>query len=416
MKLLPKYSIGAGDRFGMQGDAQLKALEKIRALGFEIVPVWNKSFREHKIIGTAPGDVRKEADESVKRRGWKHEYFVDADHIGLQNVDWFIDASDYFTLDVAEFIGKPPDENALEAFVDANARFLGDLSIPGIEEPFTVTNGELRRIGEMYLSAAKEAGRIYRYIREHKKSNFTIEVSTDEATEPQSPIELFFILSMLSSEGIPAQTIAPKFTGRFLKGVDYIGDVERFSREFEYDLAVIGFAVENFQLPENLKISIHSGSDKFSLYPVIRRILKKTGAGFHLKTAGTTWLEELAGLAQSEGQGLTLAQRIYRASYERQEELCKPYRAVINIDPCELPAPEDVEHWSSDRFVRSLEHNPSDSLFNPNLRQLLHVGYKVAAEMRDEFQEAVLSGASLIGERVTDNLYRKHLAPLLSKG
>ena len=98
------------------------------------------------------------------------------------------------------------------------------------------------------------------------------------------------LLAALADEKVRAQTIAPKFTGRFNKGVDYVGDLAQFEREFSDDLAVIAHAVARYGLPANLKLSVHSGSDKFSLYPIIRRALARTGAGVHLKTAGTTWL------------------------------------------------------------------------------------------------------------------------------
>src|SRR5437660_12811486 len=118
----------------------------------------------------------------------------------------------------------------------------------------------------------------------------------DEPDSPQTPPELLVILAAIADEKIPIQTIAPKFTGRFNKGVDYVGDVVQFEKEFSEDLAVIAFAIKQYGLPGNLKLSVHSGSDKFSIYGPIRRSLKKFGAGVHVKTAGTTWLEELTGL------------------------------------------------------------------------------------------------------------------------
>ena len=148
----------------------------------------------------------------------------------------------------------------------------------------------------------QDAGKIYRHIAKSKgPENLIAEVSMDETDSPQTPPELLIILAALSDEGIPAQTIAPKFTGRFNKGVDYVGDLAQFEKEFHDDLAVIAFAIGRYGLPRNLKLSVHSGSDKFSLYPIIRRTLPKFDAGVHLKTAGTTWLEELIGLAEAGG-------------------------------------------------------------------------------------------------------------------
>ena len=126
----------------------------------------------------------------------------------------------------------------------------------------------------------------------------------DEVESPQTPVDLFFILKMLADKGVPAQTIAPKFTGRFNKGVDYTGDVAQFAKEFEEDVLVIDFAIKEFGLPEELKLSVHSGSDKFSIYPVMADVIKKYNKGIHVKTAGTTWLEEVIGLALAGGKAL----------------------------------------------------------------------------------------------------------------
>src|SRR4029079_11357179 len=100
-------------------------------------------------------------------------------------------------------------------------------------------------------------------------------------------------------------------------------DLKQFEKEFNEDLAVIAFAIKKYGLPPTLKLSVHSGSDKFSLYEPMRRALKKFDAGVHIKTAGTTWLEELIGLAEAGGDGLHMAQMIYREALQRAEELGK---------------------------------------------------------------------------------------------
>src|SRR6202043_4145500 len=155
------------------------------------------------------------------------------------------------------------------------------------------------------------------------------EISMDETDLPQKPIELLVILAAVADEKIPIQTIAPKFTGRFNKGVDFRGDVEAFTREFSADLAVVAHAIREYDLPDSLKLSIHSGSDKFSLYAHVRDAIQSAGAGLHLKTAGTTWLEEITGLARAGGSGLDSAKEIYEQAYEQMEELCKPYATVV---------------------------------------------------------------------------------------
>ncbi len=373
-----KYSFGVGDRFSHEGVNQLKALLKAKEeFGVQFIPVWNKSNREHVIVCTEPGEVRKEADAAVKALGYEGPYFVDADHINLGNVDRFIEASDFFTIDVADYIGK---EGSLE---------------------------------ERFLPAIKEAGKIYRHIAEKKGAdNFVTEVSMDEVDNAQSPEELRYILKELAAEKVPLQTIAPKFTGRFNKGVDYRGDLAQFEKEFEQDLQVIAECVKEYGLPDNLKLSIHSGSDKFSIYPIMGRLIRKYDAGIHIKTAGTTWLEEIIGLAVADEKGLALAKKIYARALGRMEELTVPYATVIDVDTAQLPSAQEVEKWDADTFARTMRHNPADPLFNPSFRQLIHVSYKIAAELGDEFYPALEKYAAVIGKEIEDNLCERHISRL----
>ncbi|MGA2451183.1 MAG: tagaturonate epimerase family protein [Polyangiaceae bacterium] len=413
---LEKYSIGIGDRFGQEGVAQLTAVKKAEDAGTLVVPVWNKSFREHSLIGTKPDDVRAEADFAVATTGWKHSYYVDADHIGMKTVDGFLTASNFFTLDVADFIGKAATDDAMAAFQRDMAKFRGTLRIPGVDEPFEVTDAVLERIGRQYLYAVSEAGQTYRHIVAKKgASHFVTEVSFDEAADPQLPFELFFILAALAREGVPLQTVAPKFSGKFLKGIDYVGDVRTFEREFGADLAVIQHAIQVFGLPSSLKISVHTGSDKFSLYPIIRKALERTGAGLHLKTAGTTWLEEVIGVALSGPKGLDVAKRIYAQAFGRFEELCKPYATVVEIDRAKLPAPGDVSKWTSDEFVRRLRHDPACPDYSIHVRQLVHVSFKIAAEMGEDYRGALAAAREPAAECVAENLLERHIRPLFMK-
>ena len=411
--ILEKYSFGLGDRFGRQGKAQLQAIINAKEQAVQITPVWNKSHREHTLIGTEPAGVRAEADAAVKALGWEGSHYVDADHIGLANVDLFIDSSDFFTLDVAESIGQIANDADIKAFVSRYNKYAGSLTIPGIEEKFTVTAEQIEAIAKKFLLAIKEAGKIYRHIEAAKGvDNFITEVSMDETDSPQMPIEMLFILAAIADEGIPAQTIAPKFTGRFNKGVDYVGDVTQFEKEFSQDLAVIAFAVKEFGLPKNLKLSIHSGSDKFSIYKPINKALKKFDAGLHIKTAGTTWLEEIVGLAIAGGSGLAIAKQIYRQALSRFDELCGPYETVIDIDKEKLPAPEIVDRWGPAEYADALRHNQSCDKYNANFRQLLHVAYKIAAEMGEDYLNALEKHEKVIAEQVTENIYQRHITPI----
>jgi tagaturonate epimerase len=413
MLQLSPLSLGVGDRFAHQARAQLRACQLAVEAGVDVVPVWNKSHREHTIVGSRPDSARKAADDAVRALRWTAPYHVDADHIRLETVDAFLASSDFYTIDVADAIGLPAPADDVRRFVDRHPELIGTLEIADIERPFETTRSEVERVAGKYLRAVREAGAIQRHIAERKgEGTFITEVSMDETDSPQTPPELLVVLAALADESIPLQTIAPKFTGRFNKGVDYVGDVAQFEREFADDLAVIAFAVERYGLPGNLKLSVHSGSDKFSIYAPIRRCLAKTGAGLHLKTAGTTWLEELIGLAEAEGEGLAVAKEIYAHALEKREALCAPYAAVIDIDPRRLPSAAEVDGWSAERLVSALRHDPSCPSFNPHVRQLLHVGYKIAAQMGDRYLKLLEACEPTIAKNVTENLYERHLRPL----
>jgi hypothetical protein len=368
------------------------------------------------IIGTGPADTRAEADAAVKAMKWPGAYHVDADHINLNNVEGFIRHSDFFTLDVAEAIGRPCSGESLERFVRFCGKYTGRLSIAGIDRTFDVTGNTIGAIGTQYLHAVEEAGRIYRHVAKAKgEGAFITEVSMDETNAPQTPLEMLFILAAVAMEKIPAQTIAPKFTGRFNKGVDYVGDVGQFEQEFNEDIAVIAFAVKEFGLPENLKLSVHSGSDKFSIYKPINKALKRFGCGLHVKTAGTTWLEELVGLASAGGEGLVIAKEVYAKAFEKRDALCVPYATVIDIDAARLPSPQMVRAWSSDEFANALRHVPGHPAYNPHLRQLLHVGYKVAAQMGTRYTDALKAFEPTIARCVKENIFNRHILPIFGK-
>jgi hypothetical protein len=294
-------------------------------------------------------------------------------------------------------------------------KYTGELKIAGTKLSFNTSKSQIREIAEKYLFAAIKAYDIYRKIEKIKgKDNFIIEVSMDEVPHPQTPVELFFILKMLADENIPVQTIAPKFSGRFNKGVDYVGDPLLFAREFESDLIIIDYAIKEFGLPENLKMSIHSGSDKFAIYPHIGSLIKKSDKGIHLKTAGTTWLEEVIGLAGSGGEALDFVKEIYRKSLEKIDELCAPYADVIDINVSLLPSKQEISNWTSLKFSDSLKHIPGNRDYNPNMRQLIHVAYKIAALQMQNYFRLLETNEKTVSACVYENIYNRHICRLFN--
>ncbi len=414
---LGKYSIGTGDRFAHQAKAQLQACIKALAAGIEVVPVWNKSNREHIIIDSEPLSVRQAADAAVHALGWKYPYFCDADHITQKTVGRFLDACDFYTFDVADFIGQPAPESDIHDFIHRRAGLLGRTQLQGTSDAFEITPQILEKTARKYLGAVKVAGEVYRTVVSAKGAgNFIPEISMDETDSAQSPVELLIILAAIADEEIPVQTIAPKFSGRFNKGVDYVGDVAQFELEFALDVAAINYAVAHFGLPDNLKLSVHSGSDKFSIYPGIHRAMQRFDAGVHLKTAGTTWLEELIGLAEAGGDGLALAKEIYAEAFDHREELCAPYATVIDIDTAKLPLPKEVDSWTSKQYISALRHVQADPAYNNSLRQLLHVGFKVAAKIGPRYLSLLEAHEEVIARNVTENLYNRHIVPVFLGG
>ncbi len=413
MLTLERFSFGVGDRFAHQAKAQLRAFQMLAKDGIDVAPVWNKSNREHTFIGSEPQSVFDAAQAAVKELGWTKGWHVDADHIRLETVDRFMGCSDFFTIDVADSIGKPAATEDVQAFVARHPELVGTVNIAGVGAPFTTTRVDVERVAAKYLLAVQDAGKIYRHIAAKKgEANVIAEVSMDEADAPQTPPELLIILAAIADEKVRAQTIAPKFTGRFNKGVDYVGDLAQLEREFNDDLAVIAHAVKQYGLPANLKLSVHSGSDKFSLYPIIRRALARTSAGVHLKTAGTTWLEELIGLAEAGGDGLALAKEIYAYALAHVDELCAPYASVIDIDRAKLPSAATVNGWTGPQLASVLRHIPNHPEFNAHVRQLLHVSFKLAAKAGARYLDLLKINEAIVAKQVTENIYERHMRPL----
>jgi len=411
--LLEKYSFGTGDRFGRAGQAQLAAIMEMNRLGVPVVPVWNKSYREHSLIGSVPASTAASAAGAVAAAGYKGSYYLDADHVSFDTLDRFIPHCNFFTLDVAKYIGMEPDETGIREFLHLMRHYKGDFKLPVTGGIFRVTDEYLYDVARKYLKAISEVGKMFRFLCQVKDvGRFITEVSVDESEEEQGPVDLFFILAMLRMFDVDVQTLAPRFPGLFAKGIDYIGDREEFALAFEQDVAIVQLARQEFRLPGSLKLSIHSGSDKFSLYPVIGSIIRKYDAGIHLKTAGTTWLEEVAGLAQAGGEALEMAKEIYCRSLERTVELAAPYAGLLYFEPGLLPTVTEVMKWTSVQFTGAITHDTSNPAYDLHFRQLIHIGYRIAAAMGDDFLQALDRNRKVVAERVTFNLLERHMKPL----
>jgi hypothetical protein len=407
----PRFSLGCGDRFGYEGRAQLRAFVLARQQGIPVVPVWNKSHREHRLTGTRPADVRREADEAVAALGWSEPYYVDADHVTASTLADFVTDCDFFTLDVAEAIGRPPPPEAEARLRDRARTWLGrPLPLPyGDWRPTAAELDAAVRRQAAPIEAARAAWERLRALLGERSVH--VEVSMDETSQPQSLADLWVILIGLADAGVPVHTLAPRFPGAFHKGVDYEGDPTQFGRRLEEALTLLRYAREELGIPAHARLSLHSGSDKFRLYPVIREVLHRTGEGLHVKTAGTTWLEEVVGLVRAGSEGAAIVREIYRRALDQAATLLAPYAAVVSVDVSRLPPAHELAAWSADHLAAAIVHDPSSPKYWPELRQFFHVAYPVAAAI-PEFHEALRAYREFIEPGVTFNLLERHLRPL----
>jgi hypothetical protein len=407
---LPRFTFGIGDRFACSGRAQLRAFPRIDG----IAPVWNKSWREHRLIGSEPATVRAAAAAAVAAEGWTGPWFVDADHVGAEALPRFAPHCDFFTLDVAEAMGRRAGPEAVAAFLDRHGDLATTVGWPGMERTLTITRDELAAAAARVLDAAMQAVTLHRQLEALRPDGaYAVEVSLDETDEVQGPAEIVAVLAVLADAGISADTIAPRFPGRFNKGVDYVGDVTAFAQSFAADAAAAAWASTRLGMRNQTRLSVHSGSDKFAIYPAIRAAVTRLGTGLHLKTAGTTWLAEVEGLALAGREGLELAQRIYAGAYAGLAEMVAPYAPVVDISVARLPAPALVANWDGRRFAAALHHDAACPEFNRDFRQLIHVGFPVAARLGGAFTAARRRCADIIDPVVTDNLSARHLRQLL---
>src|SRR2546421_12948593 len=152
---IEKYSLGVGDRFAHQARPQLRACLMAAQQGVEVIPVWNKSNREHTTIGSQPATTRAAADSAVKALNWHKPYHVDADHIRRETVDKFVPHADFYTIDVADWIGKTAEKKAWESFADRHEELIGRIGIPGLDKEFQTSRVEVERVAGQYLTAVQ---------------------------------------------------------------------------------------------------------------------------------------------------------------------------------------------------------------------------------------------------------------------
>jgi len=337
-------SFGFGDRLGLATPGHIAAVR-----GTKFAPIFaQQSVRENTRTGRTPQQVMDDARRAVEAAGWDLPWGADADHLKtLEDLPPFIEAGyTFFTVDPGEHVDNGADTYSLDVlkqkFVDSNWDELSALYLnQNSEQVWGHFDSEsLMRATVKYGKAIRHAAAMFQRLCQ-MTDGFDFEVSVDETDSPTTPLEYFFIVSELRRLGVRFTSLAPRFIGRFEKGVDYVGDLDTLDAELVKHAAVTAHF-------GTYKLSLHSGSDKFSVYPLIA---KHWGERIHVKTAGTSYLEALRVLANHEPD---LFLKIYSLGRERYEMDRRTYHVSAKLDM--LPNTNDLPSALDDFHAREVLH------------------------------------------------------------
>ncbi len=355
-------SAGLGDRLGLATPGHVRAVRKVTG----IAPIFaQQSMRENARTGRTPQQVMDDAMWGVFQEGWRQPWGADADHLKTtEDIDLCVAAGyTFFTIDPGDHVDNKAHAAPLEVLKGKihalpwdeledtpeglHTRYLNrHFEVEDFALGFDQTT--LARAAAKYGRAIAHTVRMYRHLAAQTE-NFELEMSVDETETPTSIEEHFFIASELKRLGVHWVSLAPRYIGRFEKGVDYIGDLKAFETEIARHAAIA-------RVLGPYKLSIHSGSDKFSIYPIVAR---HTRGLVHLKTAGTSYLEALRTIASIDPELfreiLIFARRWYnkdRATYH------------VSADPARMPSPDVLR-----------DSELTDVLDTFDGRQVLHVTF-----------------------------------------
>jgi hypothetical protein len=403
-------SAGCGDRLGLATPGHVRAVRK--AAG--IAPIFaQQSMRENTRTGRTPQQVMDDALWGIFQEGWREPWGADADHLKTaEDVDLCVAAGyTFFTIDPGDHVDNEAHSAPLDALKDKihvlpwdqledspeglharylNRRFEVEAAASASKFALEFNQTTLARAAAKYGRAIAHTVRLYRHLAAQAEdaafaSEFELEMSVDETETPTSIEEHFFIATELKRLGVQWVSLAPRYIGRFEKGVDYIGDLDEFEAELAKH-AAIARALGPY------KLSIHSGSDKFSIYPIVAR---HTRGLAHLKTAGTSYLEALRVVAQVEP---SLFRQILAYAIERYPEDRATYH--VSADLAKVPAPDTL----ADADLSAL-------LDQFDARQVLHVTF---GSMLDRFGGEILSVLAAHEEAhyaALEDHFEKHLSP-----
>jgi hypothetical protein len=368
-------TMGVGDRLGIATEGHIRVFEKYES----VFPVFaQQSIRELNLTGRTYDDVLDAVTFAVFKHGYRKGFGADGDHLKTPQEVQYALSSGYtmITLDCSEYIRN--DVNALsdkevdekyESDAQLEALYIGRTFTVGENVKLYFPEAEFKRMVMIYGRAIDFICRIYNDFIAERLSKVDLEVSIDETSTPTTPLQHYFIANELLRRGVHFVTIAPRFIGEFQKGIDYIGDVNQFQREFEVHAVI----ARHF----GYKLSIHSGSAKFSIFPAAGRLSKGV---FHIKTAGTSWLEAMCLIAR---KAPSLYREIHKFALQVFSEAKKYYH--VTTDLTKIP---DIDNLADDELP-SLFHNN-------DARQLIHITYglilsEVVADGRHVYRDRLYS-------------------------
>lgn len=334
-------TFGTGDRLGIATTGHIQAVS-----GFDVFPVLaQQSMRELTLMGNTYKDVLARVTFQVLQTGFQRGYGADGDHLkSAEDICMAIDSGvTMITLDCSEHIHCERTEAPVCA--ELEARYLRG-PIPVEDTSITFTPETLAQAQAVFSEAITFATEIYHSYLAGKPVD--LEISMDETDRSTTPEQHYFVANELRLAGVPFRSLAPRFYGEFQKGVDYIGDPERFDKEIRMHAAIARHL--------NYKLSIHSGSDKFTVFPSIGNA---TGERFHTKTSGTSWLEAVRLVAMKDPQ-------LFRQMYSYAKEVFEACRAYYHVST-ELSMTPEIECMEDGELPQLLNENPS--------RQLMHITY-----------------------------------------
>jgi hypothetical protein len=349
-------SFGVGDRLGIAASGHIRVFTQ-----YDAYPILaQQSIRELNLTNRTYEDVLDSATFAVFREGFKKEWGADGDHLKTpQDIKYALSLGfTMITLDCSEHIKNNISDDNAPSLPSAYAEKYLDKSFDiGEKVTLSFTEGELKKIAGIYHDAISFAAEMYNKLLKKAKHHVDFEISIDETSTPTTPLEHYFVARELIDAGVSFATMAPRFCGEFQKGIDYIGDLAQFEKEIKIHAVI----ARHFRY----KLSIHSGSDKFTVFPSIG---KETKGIFHVKTAGTNWLEAMRVVALTDPG---LYREIHKYAVAAFDEARKFYHVTTDLK--KIP---DVD---------KLKDSELPELFNRNdSRQLIHITYGLILNKKNE--------------------------------